>query len=141
MLSISSHRLMIQPIISLSHSPMTFPETTGWSTRNHINGLIINIDTIKYRYIYPIYQPINLSTYEPIKSICLSIYLPIHLSIYPSIYLSIYLPIYLSVYLSICLAVYLSVYLSICLAVYLSVYMSSCLSVHLSIYLSICLSI
>ena len=96
----------------------------------------------------PTYLPtdlsIDLSIYLSLShsSVCLSIYLSIHLSIYPSIHLSTYPPIHLSIYPSIHLSIYpsihLSIYPSIHLSIYPSIYLSVCLSVYLSIYLSIC---
>ncbi|XP_056615351.1 axonemal dynein light chain domain-containing protein 1 [Triplophysa dalaica] len=84
-----------------------------------------------------------------LSSICLSVYLPVFLSICLSICLSVYLPVYLSVCPSICpptcLSVHLSFCPSICLCVRLSVFLSTnpsiCLSICLSVYLPVYLSV
>ena len=85
-----------------------------------------------------------LSTYLSVcLSICLFIFLfiylpPIclfaeHLLVYPFICLSIWLPVSLSVCLSVWLSIYLSGCLPICPSVYLTIWVSAYVSVHLSI--------
>lgn len=73
-------------------------------------------------------------------TICLSIWLFIHLSIIYSC-LSVCLSIYLTIHLFACLSKYLTMCLSFWLSIRLSVWLSIRISVWLSIRLSVCLSI
>ena len=64
-----------------------------------------------------------------------------HLLVLRSLDLSISLPLYLSTSLSLYLSISLSLYLSISLSLYLSIFLSLYLSISLSLYLSISLSL
>ncbi len=83
-------------------------------------------------------------------SVCLHLYLSVHLSVLPSVFLFIYLPAHfpycLCVYLPACpLKTYMSISPSVCLPVcflpaHFPLFICTCLSLYLSAYLPVCFS-
>ena len=133
-----------KPIGEVGCCDSRMAERIQWWTETWLISLTLSLSFALFLWLFtylPTYRSIYLSIYLSISlshsSVCLSIYLSIHLSIYPSIHLSTYPPIHLSIYPSIHLSIYPSIHLSIYPSIHLSIY----LSIHLSIYLSVCLSV
>ena len=103
------------------------------------NEVSLNRLNLGRKFVYEQVQHSTVVRSAHSVSVCFCVYLSvcIYLSIHPSIYLSVCL--YLSICLSICLPVCVSIYLSVC--VYLSIYLSTfCSLCDRSIkFLSLCL--
>jgi hypothetical protein len=117
-----------------------------------VNGSSTAKVTIKTRSGFHLVFENNAINYNWIKGdfmketqsnigIYISIFLYIHLSIYPSFYISIFLYIHLSIYPSFYISIFQSIHLSIYPSFYISIFLYIHLSIYPSFYISIFLSI
>ena len=112
-----------------------------WSLIVSVTFILFNLKVISTCLCELICLSVYLSIISVNLSICIYSYKSISLSTWQSVYVSICLCVYLymclSVYVSICLCVYLSMCLSVYVSICLCVYLSMCLSVYVSICLSV----